>query len=79
MSRDSRSAGSLARGLGPDHCGPGRSVEETALMVPEERLRLTNLETIRAWRFTRDGMGDSLSGHASWGDLPLGGATRLWM
>lgn len=37
-------------------------------------MNATALQTIRAWRFTRSGLGDSRSGHAAWGNhaLPVG-------
>lgn len=31
----------------------------------------TTLESMRAWRFTRDGMGDSLIGHSPWDGQPM--------
>jgi NTE family protein len=34
-------------------------------------LNATSLIAMRAWRFTRGGMGDSRHGHAKWGDHPL--------
>jgi NTE family protein len=34
-------------------------------------LNATSVVSIRAWRFTRDGLGDSRFGHASWGNKPL--------
>ncbi len=34
-------------------------------------LNATNLQSMRAWRFTRDGLGDSRSGYASWEGNPL--------
>jgi NTE family protein len=34
-------------------------------------LNATNLQSIRAWRFTRNGMGDSRVGHCSWESNPL--------
>ena len=34
-------------------------------------INATNLQSIRAWRFTRSGMGDSRLGHAAWGDHPM--------
>lgn len=34
-------------------------------------LNATSLVSIRAWRFTRDGLGDSRFGHAGWGNKPL--------
>ena len=34
-------------------------------------LNATNLQSIRAWRFTREGLGDSRIGHAEWGTQPL--------
>ncbi len=39
-------------------------------------LNTTNLQSMRAWRFTRKGMGDSRTGHAPWkgGSVPLGEA-----
>lgn len=42
--------------------------------LPEHPLLImnaTNLQTIRAWRFTRWGMGDSRVGHASWDGRPF--------
>jgi len=34
-------------------------------------LNAASLLSIRAWRFTRDGLGDSRIGYAAWGDRPL--------
>lgn len=34
-------------------------------------INAASLLSIRAWRFTRDGLGDSRIGHASWGDKPI--------
>lgn len=34
-------------------------------------MNATNLQSIRAWRFTNAGMGDSRVGHAKWGSKPL--------
>lgn len=34
-------------------------------------LNATSLQSIRAWRFTSRGLGDSRFGHAVWGDQPL--------
>ena len=34
-------------------------------------LNASSLQSIRAWRFTRAGLGDSRIGHAVWGDHPL--------
>jgi len=34
-------------------------------------LNATNLQSMRAWRFTRKGMGDSRAGHAAWGDASV--------
>ena len=34
-------------------------------------LNATSLLSMRAWRFTRSGLGDSRFGHAAWGDKPL--------
>src|SRR4051812_28303109 len=32
----------------------------------------TTLLTMRSWRFTRDGLGDSRIGHATWNGSPVG-------
>jgi len=34
-------------------------------------LNAASMVSIRAWRFTRGGLGDSRIGHATWGDTPL--------
>lgn len=34
-------------------------------------LNATSLHSIRAWRFTREGLGDSRHGYARWGNTPL--------
>ena len=43
------------------------SMPEHPLLI----LNATNLQSIRAWRFTRNGMGDSRVGHTLWGENPL--------
>lgn len=44
-----------------------RSLPERPYLI----MNATSLASIRAWRFTRDGMGDSRIGHAAWGEHPL--------
>ncbi len=38
---------------------------------PRLVINATGLVSIRSWRFTRSGLGDSRQGHAAWGDHPL--------